>query len=350
MNPTAEILSAKLRRINGGKDPNDLELAGVLKDAVREAIDEAQAAKRGRFPFLYPEQMVEVEHDEELIESWLPEGGIHLLYAPKDCFKSFLAVDWFLCVASGRAWNGWQAKQGPAIYIAGEGNHGLRRRFNAWCIRHRIAFESLPIAVSQWPMQALDADNVAQWSEHIAEVEAHYGAPARFVVVDTLATNFGPGDENAPTDMARFLAMLAIHIKRSPSTTILVVHHSGKDESRGARGGSSIEGNAEAVFTLARVKDSERAVELACKHIKDGEKPPTMRLIARTVELGTTDRHGDPLTSLVLDMELTEREQRVLDNLKAGKSMRDVAQLMGLKSHTPVARMARRLRQMGRLE
>lgn len=342
-----EVLRAKLRSVDGGKDPNDLELAGALKDAVKQAIDEATAARKGRFPFLYPAQMGEIDHDEELIESWLPEGGIHLLYAPKDCFKSFLAVDWFLSVAAGKAWNGFQAKQGPAIYIAGEGNRGLHRRFRAWCIRQQVEFDALPIAVSQWPMQALDEDNIAQWSEHIAEVEDHYGAPARFVVVDTLATNFGPGDENAPTDMARFLAMLAIHIKRDPQTTILVVHHSGKDATRGARGGSSIEGNAEAVFTLERVKDCEHAIELACKHIKDGERPPTMRLQARTVELGTTDHHGDPLTSLVLDMQLTEREQCVLNNLNAGKSQRDIANFLKLKSATPVNRIARRLRRMG---
>lgn len=348
MSTSTEVVRAKLRAVAGGKDPNDLELAGVLKDEIARAIRDATTTAKAPFPFLYPEQMGELESDAELVESWLPEGGIHLLYAPKDCFKSFLAVDWFLCVATGRPWHGFEVQQGPCVYIAGEGNRGLRRRFRAWCIHHGVEFESLPIAVSQWPMQALDPANIAQWSGHLAEVEAHYGAPARFVVVDTLATNFGPGDENAPTDMARFLAMLAIHIKRDAGTTILVVHHSGKDATKGARGGSSIEGNAEAVFTLERTS-ADDTVELSCKHIKDGERPPPLLLKARSVELGVNDRHGDPMTSLVLDLELTERERCVLNNVQAGKSQRYIANLLGLKSATPVNRIARRLQAMGLL-
>ena len=81
------------------------------------------------FPFLYPRDMQDIEPTEYLIEAWLPEGGIHVLYAYKDTLKSFLAADWFMSVVSGEPWKGFQAKQGLGIYIAGEGNAGLRRRF-----------------------------------------------------------------------------------------------------------------------------------------------------------------------------------------------------------------------------
>jgi DNA-binding NarL/FixJ family response regulator len=84
--------------------------------------------------------------------------------------------------------------------------------------------------------------------------------------------------------------------------------------------------------------------------MKDGERPPNMRLKGTPVELDVTDRNGDPLTSLVLDMELSERERAVLNNLKAGKSQRDIARFLGLHSATPVNRIARRLRALGMLE
>jgi RecA-family ATPase len=269
-----EVVRAKLRRVDGAKDPNDMARAGILTDLLQAAIAEAVAvgAKQdARFPFIYPADMAAAEADTFLIDDWLPEGGIHLLYAPKDCLKSFVAVDWAMSVAAGHAWKGFPTRQGLAVYIAGEGNRGLRRRFKAWCIRHGVDFESLPLALSLWPMQVLDPQNIAQWAAHIAKVETDFGLPARFIVVDTLATNFGPGDENAPTDMARFLAMLATHLKRAPETTILVVHHSGKDAEKGARGGSSIEGNAEAVFTIQRIakkgSDWDQTIELRCKHM-----------------------------------------------------------------------------------
>ena len=136
-------------------------------------------------------------------------------------------------------------------------------------------------------MQVLDVENVEKWAQHIGQVEAHYGEPAKFLVIDTLATNFGPGDESKPTDMARFLANLAIYLKGERSElTILVIHHTtkagdpknGKEAVATARGGSPITFNAEAVFLLERVltKDPEGkklpwdlTVTLKCEHMKD---------------------------------------------------------------------------------
>ena len=325
----------------------ETEIQRVAKSAATYQAGEIPEAPEACFPFLLAHELDEAEHTAFRIEGWLEESGIGLLYAPKDTFKSFLAVDWFMSVVSGVGWHGFETKRGAGVYIAGEGNRGLRRRFRAWCVRHGYELRSLPLALSTMPMQVLDPKSIAQWAAHIARVQDDIGEAVEFITVDTLATNFGPGDENKPTDMARFLAHLRIYLQSQFNCTIVVVHHTGTETKLGARGGSAIEGNSDAVFTLMREGEhDDRRVILSCKHIKDEDRPPEMHLQAQIVEIGGTDQYGDPITSLVLEPSLSEKELLVLNNLKAGKSQRQIAELMGASSKTAVARIQRRLRRL----
>ena len=144
------------------------------------------------FPLIYGEQIDTEEHTAFVIDDWLPTESISLLYAPKDHFKSFVALDWFMSIASGLPWNGFDVLQGACVYIAGEGNQGLKRRMKAWCISHNVELKRLPIALSTIPMQTLDPENIRVWTGHLQQVLIDLGEPIRLVVVDTLATNFGP--------------------------------------------------------------------------------------------------------------------------------------------------------------
>lgn len=344
----AQAVAAELQEAiikPNGKDPV------ALMDELRTLLEPAEAEDKESL-FWMPHELDQFEEDECVIDRWLPEGGIHILYSPKDCLKSFVAVDWFLCVASGTPWKGFPVKQGPCLYIAGEGARGLRKRFAAWGIRHQVNVKALPFRLSKMPMRVLDAKDISRWAAEIDRIGEDYGRAPALIVIDTLATNFGPGDENAPTDMAQFLAQLMIHIRRDRPITIVVVHHAGKDLTRGARGGSSLEANAEGVFTIEKIETEgewDLTIKLKCKHIKDDEKPPDMVLKATPVELGVKNKHGDPLTSLVLEPQLTERELAVLNQTNAGKSQRQIADFLGLKSATPVNRILRRLKALGTL-
>ena len=144
--------------------------------------------------------------------------------------------------------------------------------------------------------------------------------------------------------MARFLAHLKIHIQAAFTSSVLVVHHTGKDVTKGSRGGSSIEANADCVFTLKRDESNdEHRVTLHCKHTKDSERPPEIILKAAYVELGYKDSKGYPVTSLILNMELSAMEQTVLTMTEAGKSQRFIAEKLN-KSKTTVGKTQVRLR------
>ena len=128
--------------------------------------------------------------------------------------------------------------------------------------------------------------------------------------------------------------------------TVLVVHHTGKNNQDSARGASAIEGNADCVFHLKRIHGDDDRVELSVKHTKDSERSGALIFTPRVVELGVSDSEGESLSSLVMDLELSDRQNTVMHETKAGRTQRAVAEMLGV-SRNVVAREIYRLRKMG---
>lgn len=56
--------------------------------------------------------------------------------------------------------------------------------------------------------------------------------PVRLIILDTLARCFGGSDENAAKDMGAFIQGCDA-IKAATQATVLIIHHSGKDRTKG---------------------------------------------------------------------------------------------------------------------
>ncbi|MBQ5158854.1 DNA primase, partial [Citrobacter freundii] len=133
------------------------------------------------------------------------------------------------------------------------------------------------------------------------------------VVIDTLARCFGGNDENDARDMGAFIEGCDT-IKQKTGATVLVVHHSGKDEAKGARGSSSFRAALDAEFHVKREGEA-RALILSCTKMKDSEEPERHAYDLRQVDLYTDD-DGDEVASLVVYD--TPREAREIDPALAG--------------------------------
>ena len=62
-------------------------------------------------------------------------------------------------------------------------------------------------------------------------IKNHNVLPIKLIVLDTLARGFGGSDENAAHDMGAFIQGCDI-LKVKTDATILLVHHSGKDQDK----------------------------------------------------------------------------------------------------------------------
>jgi hypothetical protein len=222
-------------------------------------------------------ELADLPPPEWLIDGLLPEDGLVVLYGEPAVGKSFLALDWGLCVATGLAWFGREVKRGEVVYIYAEGVRGIRRRADAWRQEHRIDdaphFLTVPVAVT-----IPDKGERTEFVEAVKSVSKKPG----LIVIDTLARNFGPGNESLAQDMNAFVNGCDQLRAAFPGATILVVHHSGKEKKKGARGSLALQGATDAVFALTRSGD---ALKLVNEKQKDGEEASPIALKLARVSL-----------------------------------------------------------------
>ena len=67
-----------------------------------------------------------------LVDGFVEAGALGMVWGPSSGFKTFIALDWALCISSGTPWHGRPVTQGPVLYIAGEGQRGIQKRIEAW--------------------------------------------------------------------------------------------------------------------------------------------------------------------------------------------------------------------------
>ncbi|WP_187336461.1 AAA family ATPase [Novosphingopyxis iocasae] len=208
-----------------------------------------------------------------LIDGLLEEDALASLFGDPASGKSLVAIDMAACVATGEAFHGHRVASGPVFYIAGEGKNGLRRRFAGWEELRGVSIAEAPLFASTAAVQFLDGPSATMATAAIDALAAQHGTP-RLIVIDTLARNFGPGDENSTADMNAFVAALDRLRERYPCSAVLLVHHSGHGEKTRGRGSSVLRG---AVDTEYRVEKKGEAVTLSNSKMKDAPPPRAMQ-------------------------------------------------------------------------
>ena len=136
----------------------------------------------------------------------------------------------------------------------------------------------------------LDTDDI---SEVIAEIK-NIGSPA-MIVVDTLAQVSPGANENTSEDMGRVLSNIRL-LHEATGAMILLVHHAGKDLSKGSRGWSGLKAAADVQIEVLRYDGGDR--EIVIEKMKDGEDGLRWGFKLEVIELGI-DMDGDIVTSCV---------------------------------------------------
>jgi putative DNA primase/helicase len=279
---------------------------GATEPALR-AKEEGRRVRQNK-PLVIPVDFSKpITAPETLIQKYLPRDGIGMVWGDPSSYKSFLAIDWSLRVATGTPWNNCKISKGVVWYLAGEGVAGLRRRVDAWLkhnkkqstdVADRFFLPGAPIVFNE-----SDGDRSEQ-VELLAELVLDGKGPD-LVIVDTVARSMS-GDENTVKDVGGFIRAVDYLVELVRSTgrqlCVVLIHHARKS-SDDYRGSSAFRGAMDFEYRLSRKGLSQ--VELSCSKMKDLEIPKSVRLERRVVDLGCqVDNHGDLLgiTSLVLDV------------------------------------------------
>ncbi len=252
---------------------------------------------------------LEYKEPEFLIDGLIETGTLGMIFGDPGCGKSFVAVDLALCVASGTAFHDRPVKQGSVFFIAGEGHNGLARRFHAWSKDRGVPLGGVPLFKSERAAQFLDGASAAAVSQSVDQMAEAFGQPS-LIIIDTVARNFGPGDENSTSDMGNFIAALDDLKARYPGAAVLLVHHSGHADKQRARGAMALKGALDCEF---RIEKNESDLHIHCTKMKDAEEPPILHFALTTVQLDAKT------TSAVLEpIDAPERQTRLTPAQRLG--------------------------------
>jgi hypothetical protein len=181
-----------------------------------------------------------------LVRGVLPASGLACIFGASGSGKTFLAIDLAVAIANSPAWFGHPIKAAPVVYVALEGEAGIGQRVKAWQSHHglppptKIRFVIRPVSLKK----LTDADELA------AEILQELGAGC-VVFVDTL-NRAAPGtDENSSVDMGNIIAT-AKRLSDGIKGLVVLVHHTGKDATKGMRGHSSMFAALDAAIEVTR--------------------------------------------------------------------------------------------------
>ena len=299
--PVPEVM-ATVASAWSAAQPREIEarpsaVVSLLADHQGEPLADQEGRPQPRFALTPVSKLL--EQPEPL--TWLVRGYLlpesnALLFGASAAGKSLYCIAWAASVAIGRPWQGRNVKQGPVVYLAGEGHFGIKRRLKAWAIENNAERELIdaPLLVSDRGAALNSNGDLIEVMEAIDAAAQAHGSPA-LIVVDTLHRNM-TGDENSAQDMGAYFNAVD-ELRTRYGATVLTVHHSGHNEAQRARGSSSIRAAMDAELCV-EVKGDTRL--LSCSKMKDAPKPPETAWNLKVITLPWRDDEGEPESSVVL--------------------------------------------------
>jgi hypothetical protein len=258
------------------------------------------------FRLYTPAELALLPRPSWLVRGVVEVGALGFVYGAPGDGKTFAVLGLALAVATGTDWMGRRTKQGPVVYITGEGSRRLGTRVAAWERHH--GGSATDFYVVRNPPQFRDARH----REALISQITNRNLRPRLIIIDTLACSFVGGEENSAKEVGEFIHSLRALLDSfasshrggsfadEPFCTVLVVHHTGKSNAERQaeeRGSSAIRGAAE---MMIRVSKKGGLITITSRKQKDADdfEPITCRLHPVT-DLGF-DADGEPLTSCVL--------------------------------------------------
>lgn len=293
-----------------GQEPPGSKSAMLEFDAVEIAgTTTADAPARGRFKLWSIDEAKAVAFGPRkpaLVEDVLDQNTFACMFGGPGTGKTFAAMHLGYCISVGAPWDGKPTACHAVVHILAEGSlQGAAARLAAVDRanggrdpQYFLIKDTVDLRTSNADVKALvRVVRTALSSGGISQ-------PVGLIIIDTLNQAFAGGNENATEDMSAFVANVK-KLMAELSTAALVIHHSGKDEARGARGSTVLLGAIDTEIQISRPNGGQGLMENTKQ--RDLELFKKKRYAIDSVELGN-DAAGRPIKTglfrFVSDAEL----------------------------------------------
>lgn len=208
---------------------------------------------------------------DSLIDGVIDRHSLFVIAGRDQSYKSFLALDWLLCIATGHPWLGREVQRGRVLYIVGEGAWGLNDRVTAWEAAWRQPVDDDWFHVRRAPVNLFRGGDA--YTDLLARiVSQHYDV----VIFDTLQRMASGADQNAAKDAGVIITHLDRIRHATGNGAVGVVAHTDKSDND-TRGSSAFEDDSDIVWRIKYNSDDNIIRALLDKR-KDGPSGTAIEL------------------------------------------------------------------------
>ena len=274
--------------------PNPIGIGSLYKRAIELGWQQTQQptlqAANGAYKLLTGNDLRAMPPVKWRLKGVFPYEGLAALYGPSASGKSFLATDLSIALADGNHWFGMRTTQSTVIYVALEGESGFKNRVEAWELANN---RTLP-ANMRMIMEPFQITNPSDVNALVSTIPHDC-----VVIVDTLNRAAPTSDENSSKEMGEILQACK-WLQGQIGGLVVLVHHTGKDTTKGARGHSSLFAALDGAIEVEKSND-KRSWSIA--KAKDGQDGNDFSFELKIHNLGT-DADGDDITSCTIEQAL----------------------------------------------
>lgn len=274
-------------------DPNDVFQAAISKLAKPKVHGDEWRLWRVH-------ELTELPEPTWLIEDLIPKPAVGTLWGASGSGKTFVAIAQALDLARSGV---------RTAFMAGEGKRAVLARAKAWQTVHEFdagdlfrVFDTVPYLTD------------GSRTEAMIQAFERQGFKPDLLVIDTTSRLMRGLDQNSDKDAGQLIEW-AEGAKRLWDCTVLLIHHTGKDASRGERGSSVLRNDVD--FSLEA----------------EGEEPHLTRVhVRKQKEAAKGDPityHGQPALGTLVYGRIAEREYRELTQAQ-GLDPRDVGEALAI--------------------
>lgn len=229
--------------------------------------------------FLTLDDLSNLPTPQWMIDGMFERGALVMVAGPSYSFKSFILLDWLLCIASGRQWLGRVTQTGKIVYALGEGKSSLMKRIQAWMNHNKPTPEEMERLRENFRVtfDVVQLASKASTDNLLADMEA-VGFKPDYIAIDTFARSMVGMDENDAKDSGLWVD--SADRLRQLGFGVIFVHHTKKNTEMGVqyRGSSAIIGAMDTAMTLIREADTA-TLKITKQKDHDEGKPMKFRRV-----------------------------------------------------------------------
>lgn len=194
------------------------------------------------------------EAQDWIIYDLLPKAALGVIYGESGSGKTFTGLAMAMAIARGTPWGEEAPDPDRILYVCAESIGGFRNRVHAYATRHNLDLHDITnFRVIDGAPNLLDDRDF----KFLEASLLHHGR-CQVIIIDTFARVTSGANENAGEQMSKAIERCT-RIHELTGALVILIHHSGKDAAKGARGWSGIRAALDVEIEITKQGNAHKA-------------------------------------------------------------------------------------------